>query len=96
MTNPTGDTTRYTTTHYHWEFQRLHHGIWSHQAYSGQPQDPRGADRSEYTAEAFARNLLAAHTPDDGEPWRLAVWDRPGVGAPPIYTITSDQAGETL
>ncbi|QKW15415.1 hypothetical protein [Verrucosispora sp. NA02020] len=96
MTNPTGDTTSYTTTHYHWEIQRLNHGIWSHQAYSGQPQDPRGADRSDYTPEAFARQVLAQHAPDDGQPWRLVVWADGGVGRPPVYTITSEQAKETL
>ncbi|MER7166760.1 hypothetical protein ABT336_11950 [Micromonospora sp. NPDC000207] len=82
MTSATGD----TTTHYHWEFQRSRDGLWAHHA-----ADPRGTDRSHCTPEGFARQVLGVHTPDH-QPWRLAVWDRPGVGAEPVYTITSDQA----
>lgn len=87
MTNPAGDTTQYTTTHYHWEFQRHTNSFWAHQ-----PGDQSGADRSDYTPEGFARQVLAQHAPNGGEPWRLAVWDHPGPGHLPVYTVTSEQA----
>ena len=84
------DTTAYTATNYHWEFQRNTNGLWVEQI-----GDPCGADRSDSTPEGFARQVIAECAPDDGEPWRLAVWDGPGVGRLPAYTITSEQARET-
>lgn len=83
------DSTTYTATNFHWEFQRYTNGLWALQQ-----GDPCGADRSDYTAEGFARQVLTQHAPDDGQPWRLAVWDGPGVGRPPVYTITSEQERE--
>jgi hypothetical protein len=73
---------------YSWEIQRKHFaGLWSYQVIAGQPEDPRGYDRSELDADAFARHIAHTH-PVDG-PHRIAVWDTPGVGRHPVAILTN-------
>lgn len=82
------DPTLHTAANYHWEFHR-----WTN-AWAFQLGDARGAGRSDQAPEVFARNIARIYNPGDAEPWRLVVWDGPGVGRPPVYTITSEQERE--
>lgn len=70
---------------YSWEIQRQHFGFWSNQHILGQPEDPRGYDRSDLDPEAFAQHIADTH-PVDG-PHLIVVWDTPGVGQKPVAIL---------
>ncbi|MFB6392666.1 hypothetical protein [Polymorphospora lycopeni] len=76
------------TNRYTWEIQRRRHGIWSHQVIAGEPEDPRGHEQSNLTPDDFAREIAARHQP--AGQYQVMLWDRSGVGSPPVAVYNPD------